>query len=97
MVNRGTIPYFDTMRLRVAELLAEHEMTPYQLAKASEGRLSLSTCYRLARGDVDKISTGTVEALCDVFGIKDPGPLFAREETPVKARGIAARAQKRLR
>ena len=52
-------------------------MTPYQLAK--ESGLSLSTCYRLARGDVDKISTSTVEALCDVFGIKDPGPLFARE------------------
>jgi hypothetical protein len=54
-------------------------MTPYQLWKESGERLSLSTCYRLARGDVDKISTSTVEALCDVFGIKDPGPLFARE------------------
>lgn len=79
MVNSGTNPYFPSMRLRVAELLAERDMTPYQLAKESEGRLSLSTCYRLARGDVDKISTSTVEALCDVFGIKDPGPLFARD------------------
>lgn len=79
MVNSDTNPYLPPMRLRVAELLAEHDMTPYQLAKESEGRLSLSTCYRLARGDVDKISTSTVEALCDVFGIKDPGPLFARE------------------
>jgi DNA-binding Xre family transcriptional regulator len=67
------------MRLRVDELLAEHKMTAYQLWKESEERLSLSTCYRLARGDVDKISTATVEALCDVFGIKDPGPLFARD------------------
>lgn len=93
MVNRGTIPYFDNMRLRVAELLIEHEMTPYQLAKASEGRLSLSTCYRLARGDVDKISTGTVEALCDVFRIKDPGPLFARDEAPAKTKASSKRTR----
>lgn len=66
------------MRLRVADLLVEHDMTPYELSKRSDGRLTISTCYRLARGDVDKISTSTVEALCDVFGIKDPGPLFAR-------------------
>lgn len=53
-------------------------MTPYQLAKASEGRLSLSTCYRLARGDVDSISTDTVAVLCEVLGIADPGPLFTK-------------------
>lgn len=53
-------------------------MTPYQLAKASGGRLSLSTCYRLARGDVDSISTETVSALCEVLGIVDPGPLFTK-------------------
>jgi DNA-binding Xre family transcriptional regulator len=73
------MPYLAGMRLRVADLLAERGMTAYQLAKASGDRLSLSTCYRLARGEADSISTSTVEALCDVLGIKDPGPLFERE------------------
>ncbi len=37
------------LRLRLPELLEEREMTPYALAKASRGRISMSTAYRLAR------------------------------------------------
>lgn len=67
------------MRLRVPELLAEREMTPYALHKASGGRISLSAAYRLASGEFRAVSAAVLDALCDVFGIDDPGPLFLRE------------------
>ena len=67
------------MRLRVPELLAEREMTPYALHKASGGRISLSAAYRLASGEFRAVSATVLDALCDVFGIDDPGPLFLRE------------------
>lgn len=67
------------MRLRVPELLTEREMTPYALHKASGGRISLSAAYRLASGEFRAVSATVLDALCDVFGIDDPGPLFLRE------------------
>lgn len=66
------------MRLRVRELLADRGMTPYGLHKASSGRISLSTAYRLAKGNFRSVSATVLDALCDVFEIDDPGPLFAR-------------------
>ena len=72
------------MRLRVPELLAERRMTAYALHKASDGRISLSTAYRLATGEFREVSSGVLEALCDVFAITDPGPLF--ERAPVAQR-----------
>jgi DNA-binding Xre family transcriptional regulator len=53
-------------------------MTAYQLAQRLEGRVTRSAVYRLARGDVQHVPLDTLEALCDVFGIDDPGPLFRR-------------------
>jgi predicted transcriptional regulator len=38
------------IRLRLPQLLAEHETTAYALAKRSRGRLDPSTLYRLVRG-----------------------------------------------
>lgn len=67
------------MRLRVPELLKEHGITAYELAKRSGGRISVSAAYRLADGDVRAPSLEVLNALCDVFGISDPGPLFARD------------------
>ncbi len=67
------------MRLRVPELLAERHMTPYALHKASDGRISLSAAYRLASGEFRAVSSTVLDALCDVFEIDDPGPLFTRE------------------
>lgn len=54
-------------------------MTPYQLAKASTGRISLSAAYRLARarGSIARFDALLVEALCDVLEV-DPGRLFER-------------------
>lgn len=66
------------MRLRVADLLREHNMTPYALSKASGGRIGMNAAYRLAKGEFREISAGVLDALCDVFEIEDPGPLFER-------------------
>jgi DNA-binding Xre family transcriptional regulator len=69
------------MRLRLPELLQEQKppMTPYAVAKASGGRISLSTIYRLARqkGQVDSFDAELLEALCDVLGC-EPGDLLER-------------------
>jgi DNA-binding Xre family transcriptional regulator len=74
------------MRLRVPELLAERKMTAYALHKASGGRISLSMAYRLAKGSFGMVSADVLEALCDIFAIDDPGPLFARERPPGRRR-----------
>ena len=71
----------DVLRLRLPELLAEREMTPYALAKASAGRVSLSTAYRLTRnkGKVRYLDAELLETLCDVFDV-EPGELLEREK-----------------
>jgi DNA-binding Xre family transcriptional regulator len=68
------------MRLRLPELLKEHKMTPYGLAKASEGRISVSTAYRLVRqrGEVKLFEAELLDAMCDVLGV-EPGKLFERK------------------
>jgi DNA-binding Xre family transcriptional regulator len=74
------------MRLRIPELLAARGMTPYALAKASGGRISMSTAYRLkdSRGRLETYAAEMLEALCDVFDVT-PGELLERE--PAKKRG----------
>lgn len=68
------------MRLRVPELLEELDISAYELSKRSKGRISLSTAYRLAAGKGgERPSMELLEALCDVFGIEDPGPLFSAD------------------
>lgn len=54
--------------------------TAYALAKLTEGRVSLSTVYRLKRhrGRMETFDNGMVEALCDAFGV-GPGELFERD------------------
>ena len=76
------------VRLRVPELLAERQMTAYGLSKASEGRISLSTAYRLASGEFGEISATAIDSLCDVFGV-EPGALFVRVADPPKRRKSA--------
>lgn len=73
------MPTFGIMKLRVPELLEERGLTAYALAKASDGRLSLSTAHRLARGEWKCLSAEVLEALCEVLEIDDPGPLFERD------------------
>jgi hypothetical protein len=61
-------------------------MTPYALSKASEGRISLSTAYRLVRlrGRVANFDADALAAPCDVLKI-EPGEL--PELTPKRGRG----------
>lgn len=72
------------VRLQVAELLEKRGWTAYQLAKASDGRISMRTAYRLANGEATQLPLDVIEALIDVFELPDAGPLF------VKARGKRA-------
>jgi DNA-binding Xre family transcriptional regulator len=70
---------FLIMRLRVKELLADRGMTAYGLSKASKGKISLSAAYRLARGEIRAVPIEVLDVLCQVFEIRDPGPLFTRD------------------
>ena len=71
------------MRLRLPELLKQQKppMTPYGLSKASGGRISLSTAYRLSRnnGVVRYLDSELLETLCDVFDV-EPGDLLERQK-----------------
>ena len=81
----GNSPYIRAMRLRVPDLLAERQWTAYELSKKSEGRISMSQAYRFAHGEFRALSPEIVTALCDVFEIDDPGPLFERPKKGGKA------------
>ncbi|HXE58500.1 MAG TPA: helix-turn-helix transcriptional regulator [Gemmatimonadales bacterium] len=76
------------IQLRVQELLRARGMTPYRLAKASGGRISLSSAYRLARADgrFSCIRASVLEALCDIFSV---GPGDVIECTPDHTRKAA--------
>jgi len=69
------------MRLRIPELMEEHGLkNAYQLAKASGGRIPMTSAYRLveSKGRPGRIDLDTLQALCDVFDC-DPGELLERE------------------
>ena len=70
-----------SMRLRFPELLESKGVTPYALARDSQGRISLSTVYRLkkARGRIETFAADMLEAMCDVLGVT-PGELFERDD-----------------
>lgn len=63
--------YRSRVRLRLPELLEQSGLTAYKVAKASDGRVSLTTIYRLTRseGRVESFDGELLEALCDVFGV----------------------------
>jgi transcriptional regulator with XRE-family HTH domain len=59
------------MRLRIPELLTEKGVNAYRLATRSNGRISLSTAYRLKRdrGYLQTYSAKMLEAMVDIFGV----------------------------
>lgn len=75
------------VRLRIPELLKERDLSPYAVAKQSDGRISMSTAYRLVKleGRVQTFDAGMLEALCDIFEI-EPGELLEREGKRRRAR-----------
>ena len=70
------------MHLAWGELLAEHKppLTGYAVAKASKGRITISTIYRLSQneGRVANFDGELLEAIYDVFRI-GPNVLLERE------------------
>lgn len=68
------------MRLRLPELFQEARLTPYEFAKLSDGRVSLSAAYRVVRmkGRLATFDGDLLEALCDVLGV-GLDDLFERE------------------
>lgn len=69
------------MRLRFPELLAAHELTAYEVAKRSDGRISRSWAYRAKKlkGKLGTFGAVELEALCDVFGV-EPEALWERDK-----------------
>ena len=67
------------VRIKINELLREHQLTAYMLVKDSGGRLTHSTVYRLVHQDgrVPSIKLTALSALADGFGV-ELGELFAR-------------------
>jgi DNA-binding Xre family transcriptional regulator len=67
------------MRLRIPELLERRGLTPYALASQSDGRISMSTAYRInrQRGRLKCFDADLVEALCDILRV-EPSDLFER-------------------
>lgn len=81
--------YRQPVRIRLPEVLDEHKLTAYEVAKRSNGRIIPSTLYRLVRqrGRVKLFDGDLLEALCDVLGVS-PGELLEREKPRQrKARG----------
>lgn len=83
LVKGSNTAYLGGVRTKVPQLLEEHGITAYELSKRSAGRISMNMAYRLARGDFRAVTPAVLDALCEVFGIDDPGPLFERD-TPAK-------------
>lgn len=59
------------MRLRIPELFEARALTAYGFAKASDGRVSLSTAFRLVRlrGELKSFDAALLESLCDVLDV----------------------------
>ncbi|MGH7514083.1 MAG: helix-turn-helix domain-containing protein [Gemmatimonadales bacterium] len=76
------------MRLRLPELLKARDMTPYALAQASRGRISMSLAYRMQRerGAFKCLSPDAIDALCEILGV-EPGDLFERASQKKVRRG----------
>lgn len=83
------------VRVRIPELLQLRGMSVYELSKRSQGRVSMSTAYRLARkrGRAHTFDAELLEALCDVLGV-GPGELLERETAP-PGKGEARRRAKK--
>lgn len=81
------------MRLRLRELLAERDMTAYALAAASNGRVNMSTAYRLLRSDghVQAFSAELLDALCDTLHVEVEELLERGGQSPTR------RSRKRMR
>jgi DNA-binding Xre family transcriptional regulator len=67
------------VRIRLPEVLTEHKVTAYEVAKRSDGKVLPSTLYRLVRqrGRVRMFDGALLETLCEILGV-EPGALLER-------------------
>ena len=67
------------MRIRLPEVLKEHRITAYEVAKRSDGKVIPSTLYRLVRqkGRVRMFDGDLLDTLCDILNV-EPGMLLER-------------------
>ena len=67
------------VRIRLPEVLKEHRITAYEVAKRSDGKVIPSTLYRLVRqkGRVRMFDGELLETLCDILNV-EPGALLER-------------------
>jgi hypothetical protein len=67
------------VRIRLPEVLTEHEITAYEVAKRSDGKVIPSTLYRLVRqrGQVRMFDGALLETLCEILNV-EPGALLER-------------------
>jgi DNA-binding Xre family transcriptional regulator len=67
------------VRIRLPEVLTEHKVTAYEVAKRSDGRAIPSTLYRLVRqrGRVRMFDGALLETLCEILDV-EPGALLER-------------------
>jgi len=67
------------VRIRLPEVLTEHDITAYEVAKRSDGKVIPSTLYRLVRqrGRVRMFDGVLLETLCEILNV-EPGALLER-------------------
>ena len=67
------------MRIRLPEVLTEHDITAYEVAKRSDGKVIPSTLYRLVRqrGQVRMFDGVLLETLCEILNV-EPAALLER-------------------
>lgn len=84
------------MRLRLPELLTEHNTTAYAIAQKSDGRIIESTLYRLARkgGNVRYLDTELLEALFSVLGLKKLDELLEMDSAKADTGKSAGKAKR---
>ncbi len=70
-----------TMRIRLPELMERAGLTAHGLSRASGGRISITSAYRLVENRGELKSLEMIEALCDVLGV-EPSELL--ERSPAK-------------
>ena len=71
------------VRIRLPELMKAAAIdNAHALSKASGGRISMTTAYRLvaAGGKVRYLDSNLLDVLCDVFGVSDLNVLLEREQ-----------------
>ncbi len=67
------------MRIRLPEVLTEHKITAYEVARRSDGRVIPSTLYRLVRqrGQVRMFDGVLLDTLCEILNV-EPNALLER-------------------